>query len=247
MTLGQGRFAKPSVEIRPGHPMRALGVLLRNQDLDPFRFFDAALELLIRHFLVDHALITKLSGGNLDTFWWAHAGTGATEPMEVHQSLRLCERVLREPEEGLALGKVFAADGGPWLRAFAGVALREGGRVVGTLALLHAQPRIFSEEDLDFLKSMAGLLGRAMEIENLKYKLQVAQESLDLSSAVVQDSALESATTGLPNGRFLEVWVKGHMHHARRQKETLCVALWEGADRIPRARPHSLAALFLFR
>jgi GGDEF domain-containing protein len=72
-----------------------------------------------------------------------------------------------------------------------------------------------------------------MEIENLRYQLQVAQDTLALSTAVAQDSALEGSTTGLPNGRFLEVWMKGHLHHARRQKETLALALWEWPLRVP--------------
>ena len=233
MAIGRGRSSKPSLEIKPGRAMRALGELLRNDGLDPFALFDASLELLIRQFMVDHALITRISEGQMDTFWWVQAGDGAREPMAVHQSLKLCGRVLQEPEGSLALGTVSPSEGGAWLRAFAGVVLREGGKPIGTLAVLHGQPFVFSNEDLDFIRSVAGLLGRAMEIENLKYKLEVAQESLALSSAVVQDSALESAISGLPNGRFLEVWMKGHMHQARRQNQILSLALWEGAEGHP--------------
>lgn len=230
MAIGRGRPSKPTLEIKPGRAMRALGELLRNDGLDPFALFDASLELLIRQFMVDHALITRISEGQLDTFWWVQAGNGAREPMAVHQSLRLCQRVLQEPEGSLALGTVSPSEGGAWLRAFAGVVLREGGKPIGTLAVLHGQPFVFSNEDLDFIKSVAGLLGRALEIENLKFKLEVAQESLALSTAVVQDSALESAVSRLPNGRFFEVWMKGHMHQARRQNQILSLAVWEGAQ-----------------
>lgn len=222
------RPARPKLDIKPGRAMRALGELLRNDSPDPFSLFDASLELLIRQFTVDHALITRLTGGQLDTFWWVQAGNGAQEPIAVHQSLRLCERVLSEPEGSLVLGTVSRSEGGTWLRAFAGVVLREGGKPIGTLAVLHGQPFVFSGEDLDFIKSVAGHLGQALEIENLKFKLGVAQESLALSSAVVQDSALETETTGLPNARFLDIWMKGHMHRARRQKEVLSLAAWEG-------------------
>jgi GGDEF domain-containing protein len=206
---------------------------LRKQDLDPFALFDAALGLLIRQFQFDHALIARLSDDHLDTFWWVAAGTGAKEPVEVQQGLRLCERVLREPEGCLALGTVFPTEGGPWLQAFAGAVLREGGRSIGTLAILHSQPYAFCDGDIEFIKSVAGLLGRALEIENLRYQLQVAQDTLALSTAVAQDSTLESHLTGLPNGRFLEVWMKGHLHHARRQKETLALALWEWTGPVP--------------
>lgn len=216
------------LDVKPGRAMRALGELLRNQDPDPFSLYDASLELLVRQFLVDHAVMMRLSQGKLDTFWWVQAGTGAREPVELHQSLRLCERVMKEPDGSLALGTVFASEGGPWLRAFAGVVLRERGVPVGTLAVLHSQPFAFGPEDLDFIKSVAGLLGRVLELENMKYELQVAQESLALSSAIVQDSALESEVTGLPNGRYLEVWLQGHMHQARRNKESLSLALWDG-------------------
>lgn len=229
MNPGRNRLQKPALDIKPGRAMRALGELLRNDGLEPFALFDACLELLIRQFMADHALITRVSEGKLDTFWWVQAGNGAQEPTAVHQSLRLCERVLEEAEGNLVLGSVSRAEGGSWLRAFAGVVLREGGHPVGTLAVLHSQPFVFSPEDLDFIRSVAGLLGRGMEIENLKFQLEVARESLALSSAVVQDSALETATTGLPNGRFLEIWMKGHMHRARRQKEVLSLAIWEGA------------------
>jgi len=230
MVFGQGRTVAPTLNVKPGRAMRALGELLRKQDPDPFSLFDASLELLVRQFMVDHAVVAKLSRGKLDSFWWVQAGAGAREPMELHQSLNLCERVLREPEGCLALGSVFPSEGGPSLRAFAGVILRERGQAVGTLAVLHSQPFAFSIEDLDFIRSVAGLVGRVLEMENLKYELQVAQDSLALSSAVVQDSALESATTGLPNARYLEVWLKGYLHHARRHKETMGLALWEMQD-----------------
>jgi hypothetical protein len=229
MAIDRDRPASQKLDIKPGRAMRALGELLRNHSPDPFMLFDASLELLIRQFTVDHALITRLTEGQLDTFWWVQAGNGAQEPIAVHQSLRLCERVLQEPEGSLVLGTVSRSEGGTWLRAFAGVVLREGGKPIGTLAVLNSQPFAFTSEDLDFIKSVAGHLGQAMEIENLKFKLGVAQESLALSSAVVQDSALETETTGLPNARFLDIWTKGHMHRARRQKEVLSLATWEGS------------------
>ncbi len=225
--LRWNQSAKPVVDVRPGRALQALGELLRRPDLDPFALFDAALELLIRHFMADHAMIARVAEGHLDTFWWVAAGSGAKEPVEVQQGLRLCEQVLQEPSGCLALGTVFPGEGGPWLQAFAGTVLREGGRSIGTLAILHGQPFAFCDSDMEFIRSVAGLLSRALEIENLRYKLQVAQDTIALSTAVAQDSALEGSSTNLPNGRFLEVWMKGHMHHARRQKETLAVAIWE--------------------
>lgn len=218
------------MDVKPGRAMRALGELLRSQDPDPFMLFDASLQLLVRQFMVDHAIITRLSEGKLDTFWWVQAGSGALEPLELNQSLRLCERVLEEPEGCLAVGNVFPSEGGPWLQAFAGVILHEQGCPVGTLAVLHSHPFAFSGDDLDFIRSVAGLLGRVLELENLKYKFHVAEESLALSTAVVQDSMLESSTTKLPNARYLDVWIKSHMHQARRQKESLSLALWEIKD-----------------
>lgn len=232
MVFTRSQPGSPVAAVRPGRAMQALGELLR-KDLDPFALFDAALALLIRQFGVDHAVITRLSDGHLDTFWWVAAGSGAKVPVEVQQGLRLCERVLKDPEGCLALGSVFPTEGGPWLQAFAGTVLREGGRSIGTLAVLHSQPYAFCDGDMEFIKSVAGLLGRALEIENLRYQLQVAQDTLALSTAVAQDSSLEGPVTGLPNGRFLEVWMKGHMHHARRQKETLALAIWEWTGQVP--------------
>jgi hypothetical protein len=225
----------PLGEVRPGRALQSLGALLRKPDLDPFALFDAALELLIRQFLVDHAMIARLTEGRLDTFWWVAAGSGAKEPVEIQQGLHLCERVLQEPGGGLALGSVFPSEGGPWLQAFAGTVLREGGHAIGTLAILHSQPYVFCDGDMDFIRSVAGLLSRALEIENLRYKLQVAQDALALSNAVAQDSSLEGEVLGLPSARFLDVWMKGHLPHARRQKETLAVIVWEWPGKIPRA------------
>jgi len=235
MEFERSRSRKPVVDMRPGRAMQALGELLRKPDLAPFALFDAALELLIRQFLVDHAFITRISEGRLDTFWWVAAGSGAKAPVEVQRSLRLCERVLKEQEGHLVLGSVFEKEGGPGIQAFAGVVLREGGRSIGTLAVLNNQPFAFRAEDVEFLESVAGLLERALEIENLRYQLQVAQDALALTTAVAQDSSLEGPGTGLPNSRFLDVWMKGHMHHARRHKETLCVALWEWSRKAPGA------------
>ena len=235
MVFGPNKAAGPAPNPKPGRGMRALGELLRKQDPDPFSLFDASLELLMRHFMVDHAMIAKVSRGKLDTFWWVQAGAGAQEPLELNQGLRLCERVMLEPEGCLALGTVFPSEGGPWLRSFAGVIVRELGVPVGTLAVLHRHPFVFAQEDLDFLRSVAGLIGRVLELENLKFELQTAQDSLALSAAVVQDSALESSATGLPNARFLDVWMKTCLPRARRYKEPLSIALWELHDGVPKA------------
>ena len=117
MVIRQSRVPAAGLKGRPGKGMRALGDLLRTQDPDPFSLFDASLELLMRHFMVDHAMIAKMSQGKLDTFWWMQAGAGAEEPLELHQGLHLCERVMEEPEGCLALGTVFPSEGGPWLRS----------------------------------------------------------------------------------------------------------------------------------
>ncbi|HWQ09469.1 MAG TPA: GAF domain-containing protein [Holophaga sp.] len=233
MEFNRSRGAKPVVEVRPGRAMQALGELLREPDLSPFALLDAALELLSRQFMVDQAMIARLSEKNLEAFWWVGAGTGAKVPPEVLHGLKLCERVLQAPEGQLILGSVFEEEGGPGIQAFAGVVLREGGHAIGTLAVLCRHPFAFCEGDIEFIRSVAGLLERALEIENLRYQLKVAQDSLALSAAVAQDSSLEGPSTGLPNGRFLEVWMKGHMPRARRRKETLCVAIWEWEGKAP--------------
>jgi hypothetical protein len=97
MVFPQDRSGRLPLNVKPGRAMRALGELLRNQDPDPFTLYDASLELLVRQFLVDHAVMMRLSQGKLDTFWWVQAGTGAREPMELHHSLRLWEQVLESP------------------------------------------------------------------------------------------------------------------------------------------------------
>jgi GGDEF domain-containing protein len=51
-------------------------------------------------------------------------------------------------------------------------------------------------------------------------------EALELSSAIVEDSALLSARSGLPNRRYLDIWLRSALFMARRRREPMALALW---------------------
>ena len=112
------------------------------------------------------------------------------------------------------------------LGALAAVAVWEGGAAKGALLVLSSRPRPFTRPELALLHAVSGLLGKALEVEVLKSDLQRLQEALALSEAVVQDSSLQDPSTGLPNRRYLEVWLKANLFLARRRGEGMVVAAW---------------------
>lgn len=112
------------------------------------------------------------------------------------------------------------------LGALAAVAVWEGGIPKGALLVLSTRPRSFTRPELALLHAVSGLLGKALEVEGLKSDLQRLQEALALTEAVVQDSSLQDAATGLPNRRYLDVWLKANLFLARRRGEAMVVAAW---------------------
>jgi GGDEF domain-containing protein len=69
-------------------------------------------------------------------------------------------------------------------------------------------------------------MARTLESENLKQELRAALDALELSSSIVEDSALQSSRSGLPNRRYLETWLRSTLFMARRRKEAMALALW---------------------
>ena len=67
---------------------------------------------------------------------------------------------------------------------------------------------------------------RTLESENLNRELQAALEALELSSTVLEDSALMSPRSGLPNRRYLDIWLRSTLFMARRRREPMALALW---------------------
>jgi GGDEF domain-containing protein len=112
------------------------------------------------------------------------------------------------------------------IRAYAGVALMSGTVAVGTLCLQQRTPRTFDSDEVALLRTLGQLMGRTLDAENKKQELRGALDALDLSSAIVEDSALQGPRTGLPNRRYLDVWLRASLFMARRRDEPIAVALW---------------------
>jgi GGDEF domain-containing protein len=112
------------------------------------------------------------------------------------------------------------------IRAYAGVALKVNDRHNGTLCVQHHAPRSFTRAELALLRTMGHLMARTLESENLKQDLQSALNALELSSAIVEDSALVSGRSGLPNRRYLDIWLRSSLFMARRRREPMILALW---------------------
>lgn len=110
--------------------------------------------------------------------------------------------------------------------ALAAVAVWEGGLPKGALLVLSRRPRSFTRPELALLHAVAGLLGKAQEVETLKQDLQRLQEALALTEAVVEDSSLYDGGSGLPNRRYLEIWLKANLFLAKRRGEPMTVAAW---------------------
>ena len=112
------------------------------------------------------------------------------------------------------------------IRSYAGVALRVGDQAHGTLCVQHHAPHAFTRAELALLRTMGHLIARTLESENLKQELQAALDARELSSAIVEDSALLSARSGLPNRRYLDIWLRSSLFMARRRREPMAIALW---------------------
>ena len=227
--------AKP-VKPKTGNadPMAALADLLQKSRTDSARLFEHGLALLVQVLGVDRALLTRVTGLGYEVFWWAMApGISSADVIEAPEK-GFCPFAIAHPDRPLTI-KNSAADA-RWrkspgckelgIRAYAGVALMVGGRAHGTLCVQHHASRAFSRAELSLLRAMGHLMARTLESENLKGELRAALDALELSSSIVEDSALQSSRSGLPNRRYLETWLRATLFMARRRKEPMALALW---------------------
>jgi len=86
-------------------------------------------------------------------------------------------------------------------------------------------PREFTHAEIALVAAVAKLISKTLEIEDLKNQLRLTREALELSSAVLEDSSLHSPATGLPNLRYLDVWLKANLTLARRNRESMPLML----------------------
>ena len=231
--------ARPSPADRNPDPgnvdhLIALGQLMERASMDAMRFFDHGLALLVEQLGMEAAYMVRLTDLGLEVTWWqvapdrgVHLFAGRTEDGFV-------PRVLDHPLRPLVIRD--AAQDPTWrrhpahldlgLRAFVGTPLWKGNRVIGILAVQDAQPRDFTRQEIALVLAVANLMGKTLEVELLKAELHQTRDALDLTAAVVQDNALESSDTGIPNRHYLDIWLRANLYLARRRGEAMAVVRW---------------------
>jgi GGDEF domain-containing protein len=214
--------------------LAALADLLNASRKDQAVFFEHGLTLVMKALEVDRALLTRVTGLGYEVFWWALGPSASMDEIFAAPEKGFCPFVMAHPEKALVIRD--AAQEARWhtssgyvdlgIRAYAGVALKVGGQAHGTLCVQHHAPRDFTRPELSLLRAMGHLMALAIESEGLKQELRRALEALELSSAIVEDSALTSDRSGLPNRRYLDIWLRSTLFMARRRKEPMALALW---------------------
>jgi hypothetical protein len=217
-----------------GDHLTALGDFVEQAFPDPAQLFDHGLNLLVQQLRVDRAVMVRVTKLGYEAFWWATAE--GTEPNEaIHDpTLNFCPQVLQNPARSLVIKDALtdkALQGHSafrklGVRAYIGVPLRQSNKLIGVLSVQSSKPMAFTRAEIAVVNAMANVFSKTLEIENLKQELHMTREALDLTSAVVEDSALESTKTHLPNRHYLEIWLKANLYLARRRAEPLSIARW---------------------
>jgi len=226
---------KPVKRSRGGtDPLAALSDLLRKSRTDPAHLFERGLALLVHALGVDRALLTRVTALGYEVFWWSVGPKGNMDGIFEAPEKGFCSFVLSHPERPLTIRD--AAIEPRWhkstgfrelgIRAYAGVALQLEDRSIGTLCVQHHAARPFTRNQISLLMTLGQLMARTLESENLKQELRSAVDALELSSAIVEDSTLQSSRSGLPNRRFLDIWLRSTLFMSRRRREPMALALW---------------------
>lgn len=207
-----------------GH-LRAYDQLLRRATEAAPALFAHSLEHVGRHLKVDAVVLARPLGEDWMSLWQV-PDEGRRIPVAPSRW------VMDYPGRTLVVRDAWKDGrwgGHPDLRglgALAGVGVWQGDQPGGVLLALSSHPRAFTRPELALLHAVAGLLGKALEVEALKVDLHRLQEALALTEAVVEDSALQDAPTGLPNRRYLDIWIKANLYLARRRGEPMAVVTW---------------------
>ena len=211
--------------------LAALGTLGATCFAHPEDLIDRGLGLLVAQLGVDRATVASVTSRGLETLWCSEP-RGQTPPCP-DPNLDFCPHVLADPA-----GPLVIHDAGsdprwaehPWrmqgVRAYLGAPLRHSAKAVGVLSVQCAGARAWLPPEVALVNAVAALFGKAMEVEILKVKLRQAQEALEISTAVLEDSAMETPGTGLPSRAYLELWCRSHLAQARRRGEPMALATW---------------------
>ena len=212
----------------------ALSELLDRVSMDSTQLFDHCLNLLVTQLKARRALMTRITELGFEPFWWAHDPEVTMGSAVEADCAGLSARVLDHPRRALVVRNI--AEDPMWsqdgdckrlgIQAFVGMSLKEGAHAIGVLSVHFGAPRAFSKGELALVNAVANLLSKTLEVETLRAELRMTKDALDLTSAVVEDSALNSPGTGLPNARYLEIWMKANLYMARRKGEGMAILMW---------------------
>lgn len=218
----------------PQDHLSALGNLVDHAFPDPTGFFDHGLALLIQQLGVNQAVMSRLGDLGWEIFWWATV-EGTQVDGTMHEPVGdFCSEVLEHPARVLTIRDTQLEDA--WknhpvvtqfgIRCYMGTLLQQDGKVMGVLSVMSKQPKAFNRAEVAMLKAMANLFSKTLEVEHLKHELHLTRDTLDLTTAVVEDSALENAATRLPNRHYLDIWLRANLYLARRRGEAMTVVCW---------------------
>lgn len=222
---------KPRLRVRSSlaleRPLRTLGGLLRRSgDESPALFYES-LDLLRRQVRAEQVALVRMTGEGFECSWcMPELATPQVPPA-------LCRWIVDNP--GRTLNLRDATRDRVWakhpelahLGAALGTAYWSGSRPAGALVALCSQPQSFTRSQVALLHTVAGMLGKALEVELLRLDLHRMQEALALTAAVVEDSALQDPQTELPNRRYLDIWLKANLYLARRRGESMACVRWD--------------------
>ena len=214
--------------------LHALGELVDHVFPDPSHLFDHGLALLVQQLGMESAVMSRLTELGWEAFWWATA-KGVHPDLAIHEPANtFCPYVLKNAGRTLMIRdasldpewKEHYASRALGLRAYLGASLNLSGEAMGVLSVSSRHPKAFTRAEIAMVKSLANLFGKTLEVEQLKHDLQVTRDALDLTAAVVEDSALKAARSRLPNAHYLDIWLKANFYLARRRGEVMAVARW---------------------
>lgn len=218
----------------PKSHLQALGELVDASFPDPTQFFDHGLALMVQELGVDHAVMSRHTELGWEAFWWATA-PGIEPDLVIHEPAHsFCPQVMENPGRTLMIRdatlhpvwKNHPATQILGVKAYLGAALNQSGRIMGVLSVTSHTPKAFTRAEVAMVKALANLFGKTLEVEQLKHELQVTRDALDLTTAVVEDSALEAPCSRLPNPHYLDIWLKANLFLARRRGEEMAVVRW---------------------
>ncbi|MBP1625783.1 MAG: diguanylate cyclase with sensor [Holophagaceae bacterium] len=220
--------------LRTDH-LSALGALVEKAFPNPGELFCHGLELLVQQLGVERAVMTRLGDLGFEAFWWATADGSLPDPSIHRVSEGFCPRVLEAPTRTLVIKDATLdphwKNHSGWktlgIRAYIGAPLRQTGKIIGTLNVQSTRPKEFSRAEVAMVNAMANLFSKTLEVETLKQELRMTRDALDLTTAVVEDSALECYDSGLPNMHYLDIWLKANLYLARRRGECMSVVRWD--------------------